>query len=98
MGNQTQSFSLSDEKQICFLLWIEFFVENNRNIDWPLSFDTASLCWSPDDLQEAVDQSREDEGTEDELTTVYNLAESYSNEGDYENAINQYKIFGFNAK
>ena len=55
------SFSFSYEKKLCFLLWIEFFVENNRSIDWRLSFDSASLCWSPDGLQEAVDQSRKDE-------------------------------------
>jgi hypothetical protein len=61
INNYLLSFSLSDEKQICFLLWIELFLDKNQRIDWRFSFDTASHGWSPDGLQEVVDQSRDDE-------------------------------------
>ena len=61
ISRELEKFSLNDEKKLCYLLWIEFFINKNRPIDWPLSFEAALYDWSPDGLQEAVDQSRKDE-------------------------------------
>jgi len=65
ISRELEKFSLNDEKKLCYLLWIEFFINKNRPIDWPLSFEAALYDWSPDGFQEQIKQSREDEKTFD---------------------------------